>query len=168
MTTTTDVFPDWRQRAACHRAPDPDLWFSDDTARSDKAIGICETCPVLRACAEFAQKVSVSYGVWAGERYHADPPTTMECLWCDAELRLGAAMSSHISRAHSKLSKDHRMIPMAHADSCQLCGCGPTASTHLAMRRDPHPFKGHVNPRKQRRCVVCGRDADNATHRAPA
>ena len=51
-------------RGAC-LDEDPDLFFPKRGVKSDKAIEICESCPVKPECEEYSDPVE--YGVWAGE-----------------------------------------------------------------------------------------------------
>lgn len=52
---------------------DPEIWFSTEDesrderiAREARAKQICEMCPVLAACREFALTTREPYGVWGG------------------------------------------------------------------------------------------------------
>lgn len=62
----------WQDEGLC-RTTDPEVWFStEDEAREDRvaremrAKRICETCPVLARCREFALTTREPYGVWGG------------------------------------------------------------------------------------------------------
>lgn len=62
--------PDWSDDAAC-LSVDPEIFFppgEGQTAwpRIDKAKSICETCPVLELCLEFALRTNAQYGIWGG------------------------------------------------------------------------------------------------------
>lgn len=63
--------------AACKDHPDPDLFFpgpgQGGRQKRDKAIAICEGCPVREACLEVAlewdrnhEPIDWTYGVWGG------------------------------------------------------------------------------------------------------
>lgn len=57
----------WMEDALCN-GMDPSLWFTDSNPK--RVIAICRTCPVMEACARYAQHESdeghpVS-GVWGG------------------------------------------------------------------------------------------------------
>lgn len=52
----------WQDRAAC-RGHDPEIWFDED--RLERAVAICNTCPVIAECRDFGRRSTA--GVWAGE-----------------------------------------------------------------------------------------------------
>ncbi|OKH91469.1 WhiB family transcriptional regulator [Streptomyces uncialis] len=53
-------------RAVC-ATTDPDLWYADTPAEQQEAADICRaTCPLLRACAEYALTTRQQHGVWGG------------------------------------------------------------------------------------------------------
>lgn len=64
---------EWIQEAIC-RQVDPDLFVADGHAhqvwhKSQKAIKICNTCPVKRECQDFAlswARQAPIFGVWGG------------------------------------------------------------------------------------------------------
>ena len=60
--------PAWHRDAACRNHPNPDLWFPGpgQTAKTEQALAICRTCPVITACAEWADQHDPLYGTWAG------------------------------------------------------------------------------------------------------
>jgi WhiB family redox-sensing transcriptional regulator len=43
---------------------DPEIWFTN--ALQHQAVKICRTCPLVSACAEYALKHQIEYGVWGG------------------------------------------------------------------------------------------------------
>jgi WhiB family redox-sensing transcriptional regulator len=62
--------PRW-DGAKC-RAHDPELWFHDAETNRDakkwtaKAIGICEGCPLIKQCRDFALEQRIPFGVYGG------------------------------------------------------------------------------------------------------
>lgn len=63
---TYDDSPDW-EGALCAET-DPDLFFDSHYKRVYDAKKICETCPLLQKCAEYAlaHPEMAEYGVWGG------------------------------------------------------------------------------------------------------
>jgi WhiB family redox-sensing transcriptional regulator len=62
--------PDWSSDAACLTV-DPETFFphgEGQTAwpRIAKAKAICEACPVVEVCLEFALSTKAQYGIWGG------------------------------------------------------------------------------------------------------
>ena len=60
----------WRARAAC-RGHDTDLFFppgetGEATEQIEEAKAICATCPVRKACLEYALATRQEYGIWGG------------------------------------------------------------------------------------------------------
>jgi WhiB family redox-sensing transcriptional regulator len=62
----------WQFEGACNGA-DPESFFLDPNQRGDskrtkeqRAIAICNTCPVKKQCLEHALNVPEVYGVWGG------------------------------------------------------------------------------------------------------
>lgn len=55
----------WMDDAACAELP-PDDWFPDngDHWANQRAIKVCEGCPVRAMCAEYGMEER--YGVWGG------------------------------------------------------------------------------------------------------
>lgn len=54
---------DWMARAIC--TPDTaHLFFGETAADAEQAKGICEGCPVLVSCGEFALANNIEHGVW--------------------------------------------------------------------------------------------------------
>ncbi len=64
---------DWRSRAACRNAPDPELFFPLDTAPGARQVAaakaICARCPVLAECRSWAISHE-AYGIWGGLTEH--------------------------------------------------------------------------------------------------
>ncbi|MZE81693.1 WhiB family transcriptional regulator [Streptomyces xinghaiensis] len=61
---------DWRLNAAC-RDTDPDLFFpvgsSGPALRQEQAAkAVCESCPVVGACLDWALETGQTSGVWGG------------------------------------------------------------------------------------------------------
>ena len=63
---TYDDVPDW-EGAAC-LTTDPDLFFDSHYRAVYLAKKICETCPLIEMCAEYAMTnpEMAEYGVWGG------------------------------------------------------------------------------------------------------
>ncbi len=63
---------DWRHAALC-RDEDPELWFALSPETTQLAVEICNDCPVLTSCREWAVR-NLPYGVAGGltetERTH--------------------------------------------------------------------------------------------------
>lgn len=57
----------WRDQARC-RGVDPQVFHpaEEDEAGSDAARAICELCPVVESCLEFAISAREKEGVWGG------------------------------------------------------------------------------------------------------
>lgn len=45
---------------------DPDLWWSDDRDDQKIAATLCQGCPVIMSCAEWAVSAKERHGVWGG------------------------------------------------------------------------------------------------------
>lgn len=62
----------WRDEALCRTSgADPELWFPNGTtgpavAQERDAKAICDRCPVLAACRQWALDTHQQYGVWGG------------------------------------------------------------------------------------------------------
>lgn len=63
--TQVDRPPHWTDDAACRDA-DPGWFFAVDAALQQRALEVCEGCPVLVACREHAMTVRQVHGVWGG------------------------------------------------------------------------------------------------------
>lgn len=59
---------DWRDRAACLRAPDPDIFYSHYAEDIADAMSFCRRCPVviqcLNAVTAFESNTALAYGIW--------------------------------------------------------------------------------------------------------
>lgn len=64
---------DWDTEAACRDIPNPEIFFPNEgfdrlgRRTSDEAIAICETCPVIAQCLDFALKNKIDHGIWGGK-----------------------------------------------------------------------------------------------------
>lgn len=64
---------DWQLRAAC-RGPQSAVFFppgtferkADKQNREAQAKEICRTCPVKRACLDYAVSIREQHGIWGG------------------------------------------------------------------------------------------------------
>lgn len=56
--------PDWT--GALCREFDPDWWFPGDGETAPEAIEVCERCPLLDACREYATARPRLEGIWGG------------------------------------------------------------------------------------------------------
>lgn len=73
LADVTDMSEGWEDVARC-RSHDPTLFFGPNRfepkrerlAREAQAKEICATCPVIRACGEYAVRYNEAYGVWGG------------------------------------------------------------------------------------------------------
>ena len=54
-----------REEALCSQS-DPDLWFEERTSLAREAMSICNQCPVMEECRQFAIDNEVDYGIWGG------------------------------------------------------------------------------------------------------
>lgn len=66
MTTVPTSAPDWRDRAACKGASDPDAFFPVSPSAQRYAQQICRICPVAAACLAEALATGADHGVWGG------------------------------------------------------------------------------------------------------
>ena len=57
---------DWRERALC-LGSEPELWFPSEPADAVLPILICQECPVMRQCADLADRNGERFGVWGGK-----------------------------------------------------------------------------------------------------
>ncbi|MDQ3758087.1 MAG: WhiB family transcriptional regulator [Actinomycetota bacterium] len=70
QTTTDEV---WQVKAAC-RGPQAAIFFppahferkDEKEAREARAKAICATCPVRRACLDYAIRIREPHGIWGG------------------------------------------------------------------------------------------------------
>lgn len=62
----------WQQAGACKELPSEMFFHSDGERgssrrnRENKALAVCATCPVIRACRDHALKMQEPYGIWGG------------------------------------------------------------------------------------------------------
>lgn len=59
---------DWKAKAACIAAPDPDVFYATDGSELEAARHYCSSCPVAHPCLSMALSVPASgdFGVWGG------------------------------------------------------------------------------------------------------
>lgn len=64
---------EWQEQGNCHGIEDPEIFFLPYGIRAtkkkeaeDKAKAICEGCPVIQQCLQFALDTRETYGVWGG------------------------------------------------------------------------------------------------------
>ena len=65
---------DWRRLAAC-RDVDPELFFPDSDGRESiranaRARRVCQDCPVMLRCRQWALDNRITYGMWGGLSKH--------------------------------------------------------------------------------------------------
>ena len=58
--------PLWMKFANC-RDKRSELFFVKRGGRPDAGIEVCEGCPVLDECKQYADDLEIEYGVWGGE-----------------------------------------------------------------------------------------------------
>lgn len=63
---------EWQYKGSC-RSVDPEMFFLEHGERAQnkrkkeqRAVKICQTCPVIAKCLEHALRVPELYGVWGG------------------------------------------------------------------------------------------------------
>ena len=63
---------DWQSEGACKNM-DTSIFFYEDNERGQEkdlrektAKAICDTCPVINECLEFALQIKEDYGIWGG------------------------------------------------------------------------------------------------------
>lgn len=54
-----------REEALCAQS-DPELWFEERTSLAREAMSICNQCPVMEECRQFAIDNEIDYGIWGG------------------------------------------------------------------------------------------------------
>ena len=72
VALTPDHDDDWRTRAACRDAGEPDNWFPGKggfTGGNLHALQVCRSCPVRRECLDFAVQNHPIDGLWGGETW---------------------------------------------------------------------------------------------------
>lgn len=59
--------PSWMTEAACHGA-DPETFYpeSGDSVKAQRALRVCQQCPVVDECLRFALSRHERFGVWGG------------------------------------------------------------------------------------------------------
>lgn len=77
MTTDRNETPDWRHRAAC-RGKKPELFFPVGSSgpallQIEQAKAICNTCPAMWDCRQWAIDNHMDDGVWGGLAEHERP-----------------------------------------------------------------------------------------------
>lgn len=59
---------DWRDQAACLRAPDPEIFYSNYAEDIANARSFCKRCPVVTQClnaaSDFESHTAFAYGIW--------------------------------------------------------------------------------------------------------
>lgn len=48
---------------------DPDEWFPDAGGSANKVKAMCNDCPLINECLEFAIQNGEQWGIWGGETY---------------------------------------------------------------------------------------------------
>lgn len=66
---------DWRERASCLEC-EPELWFPSEPEDAVLPILICQECPVVVQCADFADSNNERFGVWGGRWLGIGPDKT--------------------------------------------------------------------------------------------
>lgn len=56
---------DWMEVGLCKKYP-PEMFFPSDSVGVDRAKRVCEPCPVINECLEFALENREDHGVWGG------------------------------------------------------------------------------------------------------
>ena len=91
--TAYELPPAWMLDATC-RTVDPELWFPDDDPwQAQAARRVCQSCPVVAECAEYAIHRYIPFGIWGGmtaddrrdyRRRHGivKPQVARTCGWC--------------------------------------------------------------------------------------
>jgi WhiB family transcriptional regulator, redox-sensing transcriptional regulator len=65
VTATDGSGGAWRSAAAC-AGLGPELFFDRSQRSAAEAKRICESCPVVDACAEHAHRTGEIFGIWGG------------------------------------------------------------------------------------------------------
>ena len=78
---------DWMERGACRGKP-TEWWFSSKPSNYLAAKRICETCPVIVECDQWAEQ-NREHGIWGGRARHLGVPAELDvatrpCLECGA------------------------------------------------------------------------------------
>jgi WhiB family redox-sensing transcriptional regulator len=63
-----DVVAEWKNQAACSGYPNSLFFPSTEASASqvERAVGICQVCPVTEECLEFAFETNQRAGIWGG------------------------------------------------------------------------------------------------------
>ena len=67
-TTTPAPVPtdaSWRPDAACNET-DPEVFFSGDDDATERAMALCQRCPVRTSCLKLALDLGEMHGIWGG------------------------------------------------------------------------------------------------------
>jgi WhiB family redox-sensing transcriptional regulator len=56
----------WREQAACRGKGETKIFFPENNVTPSLAIARCNTCPVNRACLEYALSNPDEQGIWGG------------------------------------------------------------------------------------------------------
>lgn len=57
--------PEWMRQGRCREVP-PSTFFPSDGVGVDVARRLCQTCPVMEPCLEYALVERIDHGVWGG------------------------------------------------------------------------------------------------------
>ena len=57
--------PEWMMQGRCREVP-PSTFFPSDGVGVDVARRLCQTCPVIEPCLEYALVERIDHGVWGG------------------------------------------------------------------------------------------------------
>jgi len=61
--------PNYQKDAACREIPNPEIFFpsAGDTESLKAAKALCNICPVISNCLEYALGNNERYGIWGGK-----------------------------------------------------------------------------------------------------
>lgn len=85
-----DSSPSWRLKAVCFTLPEEskDWFFSYTQKVRDKAVSICQGCPVQSDCLAEARANREQHGVWGGLDFTApEGATLLVCPVCKRKFR---------------------------------------------------------------------------------
>ena len=124
---------DWWQHAAC-RGADPDVFHPvrGDTAGTNAALAVCQTCPVRDDCLAYAMNTRQMHGVWGGlsanqrKKLASRWVRVMACEMCGMDVSLKAGR------------------PVRYCDECRDIARARTQSEYARAHSDPW-----------RKCPVC-------------
>lgn len=103
--TTVWQRPEWHDNAAC-RDTSPTIFFPRTAGIGNvlKALKICESCPVIKECGEWAATQNEEFGIWGGQSCRQRTrarrkliPKSALCVICECEYapkRLGSKTCS--------------------------------------------------------------------------